>query len=82
MSEQPLNRGDLRSQGSGVQGSTMPSRRCRCHSDLIYASLVRCPKCNHWTLDRVGNWEGCERRACGYERVGPELASNPEGGAK
>lgn len=43
--------------------------RCCCHSDLIYASLMKCPACGHWTLDRAGNWEGCERRACGYEHV-------------
>jgi hypothetical protein len=42
---------------------------CKCHSGLLYASLVTCPKCGHGSLDRIGNWEGCERRRCGYEHV-------------
>lgn len=42
---------------------------CKCHSGILYWSLVECPECGHSSLDRVGNWEGCERRACGYQRV-------------
>lgn len=40
---------------------------CRCHSSAIYARLYECPKCGHRSLDRVGDWEGCERRKCGYQ---------------
>jgi hypothetical protein len=42
---------------------------CRCHSSMLYLSLVECPACGHWSLDRLPGWEGCERRACGYQRV-------------
>jgi hypothetical protein len=41
---------------------------CRCHSSELYLSLVECPACGHWSLDRLPGWEGCERRACGYQK--------------
>lgn len=41
---------------------------CTCHSGPLYAGLTTCPACGHWSLDRGRTWEGCERRACGYER--------------
>lgn len=42
---------------------------CKCHSDLMYASLTTCPKCGHNSLDKGKTWEGCERRKCGYQRT-------------
>lgn len=42
---------------------------CRCHASELYLSLVKCPACGHNSLDRLPGWEGCERRACGYQRV-------------
>lgn len=42
---------------------------CRCHASSLYAGLWDCPRCHHKSLDRVGAWEGCERRACGYEQT-------------
>jgi hypothetical protein len=47
---------------------TVASMSCRCHSGLLYASLTECPSCGHDSLDRLPGWEGCERRACGYQR--------------
>jgi hypothetical protein len=40
---------------------------CKCHADLIYAGLHDCPQCGHHSLDIVGTWAGCERRACGWQ---------------
>ncbi len=50
----------------------MQPKRCSCHSDHMYDMLDVCPTCGHWSLDRVKDWEGCERRRCGYERVLPK----------
>lgn len=47
----------------------MSDRVCVCHSGLLYAGLVKCPACGHNSLDRLKTWEGCERRACGYQRA-------------
>lgn len=41
-----------------------PERVCRCHQSHVYASLLRCPRCGHRSLDPG---IGCERRKCGYE---------------
>lgn len=54
----------------GVEtGVETPVEKCRCHSGPLYASLDRCPVCGHNSLDRVGDWEGCERRNCGYQKT-------------
>lgn len=50
------------------------SKPCRCHSSILYLSLVECPACGHWSLDRLPGWEGCERRACSYQRTFEEAA--------
>lgn len=42
---------------------------CRCHASDLYASLVDCPKCGHRSFEVLGDWGGCERRKCGYERI-------------
>lgn len=42
---------------------------CRCHSGLLYNGLTTCPACGHNSLDRGRTWEGCERRACGYQKT-------------
>jgi hypothetical protein len=43
----------------------MSRKRCKCHSSDLYATLIECPRCRHWSYDR---WAGsCERRKCGYE---------------
>jgi hypothetical protein len=40
---------------------------CKCHSDLMYASLYDCPACGHRSLDIVKTWAGCERKKCGWQ---------------
>ena len=47
----------------------MSRKRCACHSSDLYATLVECPQCHHWSLDRQGDWAACERRRCGYEAL-------------
>ena len=27
----------------------------------------KCPRCGYMRLERIGDWEGCERRQCGYQ---------------
>lgn len=49
--------------------TTLSKRPCRCHSSELYRGLVECPACGHNSLDRLPGWEGCERRACGYQRT-------------
>ena len=45
---------------------------CRCHAGPLYATLHDCPRCGHRSLDHVGGWVGCERRACGYQNSADE----------
>lgn len=54
------------------QSEQMPRKRCRCHPADMYAGLIECPKCHHWSYEPMGDYGACERRKCGYEWRKPE----------
>jgi hypothetical protein len=53
---------------------------CKCHSDMLYASLRDCPKCGHRSFDALTTWGGCERKRCGYETKDQAVLARLGGG--